>query len=108
MSFKIVPTDNFSKELKRLVKKHPGLKRTIKGLAESLSKNPSSGSSLGKKCYKIRLGSPDKGTGKSGGFRLITHINTKMGVVFLLSIYDKSEVATIRNSEIKRLLEDLC
>jgi mRNA-degrading endonuclease RelE of RelBE toxin-antitoxin system len=93
--------------LKRLVKKHPGFKSAIKKLAVSLSKNPSSGSSLGKKCYKLRLGSPDKGTGKSGGFRLITHVNSKMRIVFLLSIYDKSEVATIRNAEIKRLLEDL-
>jgi mRNA-degrading endonuclease RelE of RelBE toxin-antitoxin system len=59
------------------------------------------------KCYKVRLTSPDKGKGKSGGFRLITHLSIENQVVFLLSIYDKSETGSIRDETIKRLLTGL-
>lgn len=107
MSFRIVPTDVFSRELKRLVKKHPRLKESIKESAASISINPFQGVSLGRKCYKVRLGSPDKATGKSGGFRLITHVNAGMGIVFLLSVYDKSEVSTIKDRELARMIKDL-
>ncbi len=35
MNFKIIPTDNFSRELKRLSKKYPALKNKIKDIPKN-------------------------------------------------------------------------
>ena len=107
MNFKIVPSDNFSRELKRLSKKYPSLKHKIKDLSEELLKNPRIGTPLGHNCYKIRISTPDKPGGKSGGFRVITYAFFVKGIIFLLSIYDKSEVSAIKDKEIKRLIKEL-
>ena len=106
MIYKIVPTNNFSRELKKLCKKHPALKEQIKYLSTELSVNPERGVSLGHGCYKIRISSPDKHGGKSKGFRIITYVVLLKGIVFLLTVYDKSEISTIKDSEIRRILKD--
>jgi mRNA-degrading endonuclease RelE of RelBE toxin-antitoxin system len=74
MSYKIVPTDNFSRELKILGKKYPSLKQKIKYLLNELSDNPKTGTSIGHNCYKLRVSIPDKPGGKSKGFRIITYV----------------------------------
>ena len=59
---------------------------------------PRQGRSFGAGLYKIRLASASKGGGKSGGFRVITYYveQTAEGeVVYLVSVYDKSEEASI-------------
>ncbi len=107
MSYKIVPTDNFSRELKRLSKKHPSLKQKIKDLSSELLTNPKIGTPIGHNCYKIRVSTPDKSGGKSRGFRIISYVVLKKETIFLLSIYDKSEVSTLKDWEIKRIVKDL-
>jgi mRNA-degrading endonuclease RelE of RelBE toxin-antitoxin system len=47
MSYKILPTSKFVKELKRLSKKYPSLKKEIARLAEELHKNHLVGVALG-------------------------------------------------------------
>ncbi len=61
----------------------------------------SQGTAIGRGCYKIRLSIASKGKGKSGGARVITHIQIIKTKVYLLSIYDKSEMGTISDNEIK-------
>jgi len=107
MNFRIVPSDNFSRELKRLSKKYPSLKHKIKNFSKELLVNPRLGTPLGRNCYKIRISIPDKPGGKSGGFRVITYVFFIKETIFLLSIYDKSEVSTIQDKEIKRLIKEL-
>lgn len=69
MSYKIVASDHFSRELKRLAKKYPSIKKDIALLGEELSKKPFQGSPLGKNCYKVRMAIASKSQGKSGGAR---------------------------------------
>lgn len=107
MNYKIVPTDNFSRELKRLNKKYPSLKEEIKEFSNELSNNPKTGTPIGHGCYKVRLSTPDKPGGKSKGFRIITYIASKKEIIFLLSIYDKSETSTLKDWEIKRIIKEL-
>ncbi|MCL4165465.1 UNVERIFIED_CONTAM: hypothetical protein GTU68_000936 [Idotea baltica] len=45
-----------------------------------------------------------KGKGKSGGARVITYILVSEETVYLLSIYDKSELDNISDKELKDLL----
>jgi len=43
--------------------------------------------------------------GKSGGARVITHVQVTKTSVYLLSIYDKSEKENIADEELKALLQ---
>ncbi len=74
-------------------------------LLESLEQNPSQGVSLGNNIYKIRLLISSKGTGKSGGARVITYLKIVNRELVLVSIYDKSDKANISDKEIKGRLK---
>jgi len=70
-----------------------------------LKENPVQGKALGNDCYKIRFAITDKGKGKSGGARVITHVKVIRSSVYLLSVYDKSEKEDIPNKYIADLLK---
>lgn len=105
MSFEVLTIPLFEKQLKSLVKKYPSLKQEFAVLIESLEINPKQGQALGNECYKIRLAIRSKRSGKSGGARLITHIVFIKKVVYLLSIYDKSDHESLSNKEIQSLIK---
>ena len=65
------------------------------------------GTSLGNNIYKIRMSITAKGKGKSGGARIITCVKIIDGIVFLVSIYDKSEQANINDKEIKERIKKI-
>ena len=46
-----------------------------------------------------------KGKGKSGGARVITLVIEKASRIYLLSIYDKSEMDSISVADIKSLIQ---
>lgn len=105
MSFNVRTTSVFERQAKRLVKKYPSLKKEIHELIRGLKEEPEKGTPLGHNCYKIRLSVASKGKGKSGGTRVITHAIFKGDTVFLLSIYDKSELENITDKEIQELIK---
>jgi len=101
MSYNIEITALFEKQLKRLVKKFPSLKKEFAQLIKLLQENPRSGISIGNNCYKIRIAISSKGKGKSGGARVITHIQISQTTVYLFAIYDKSEQSDISDADLK-------
>lgn len=105
MSFNIVYTSEFEKEIKKLSKKYPSIKKDFSLFLESLQANPVQGVALGNQCYKIRLAISSKNSGKSGGARVITYVRIIDEEVVLISIYDKSERASITDTEIKSRLK---
>ncbi len=107
MSFEVVPIPEFVKELKRLVKKYRSLRSEVAALGEDLADDPYSGTSIGRDCYKVRLGIKSKGGGKSGGARVITCVVAVREEVYLLSIYDKSDQATLTDKRLKELLKQI-
>jgi mRNA-degrading endonuclease RelE of RelBE toxin-antitoxin system len=107
MSCRIETTESFLKDLKRLAKKYPSIKNDLKELKETLEKNPCEGTLIGENIYKIRLAIESKGKGKSGGARVITFLYAIKKVLYLLAIYDKSDMENIRDSEIKERLSIL-
>lgn len=100
MSYNILSTSFFERELKALAKKHRSLKNDLATLIEQLEQNPTTGTELGNNCYKIRLAIASKGKGKSGGARIITHVHVSAQNVYLIAIYDKSEMDNIDDKEI--------
>ncbi|MVN21519.1 type II toxin-antitoxin system RelE/ParE family toxin [Mucilaginibacter arboris] len=107
MSYSIIPTNGFEKELKRLVKKFPSLKNEYAELIGQTSQNPELGIFLGNNCYKIRLAINSKGKGKSGGTRVITYLYIATETVYLLTIYDKGEKADLKPNELKEMVGSL-
>ncbi|KAK3582570.1 hypothetical protein CHS0354_024124 [Potamilus streckersoni] len=106
-AYKVIPTHNFDRELKRLTKKYRHIKANVYELGERLEENPTWGDQVIKNCYKIRMAISNKGKGKSGGARIITYVYVVQETVFLLSIYDKGEREDISNQELKTLIESL-
>jgi mRNA-degrading endonuclease RelE of RelBE toxin-antitoxin system len=107
MNYNIEATPHFASEVKKLSKKYPSLKKDITSLASQLSINPLMGVSLGNNFYKIRLAISSKGRGKSGGARIITCVKITNTIVYLATIYDKSEKENITDKEIKELAKQI-
>ena len=74
---------------------------------------PDVGTPLGQNAYKIRLAIRSKGRGKSGGARVITHLETVLltdettQTVSLLYIYDKADTTSISQRELEDLIRNL-
>jgi len=105
MSFNVKTISVFERQAKRLIKKFPSLKKEIQTLILELQDKPTKGTSIGKDCYKIRLAIASKGKGKSGGARIITHLVYKNDTVYLLTIFDKSDMENLTDKEILKLLK---
>jgi mRNA-degrading endonuclease RelE of RelBE toxin-antitoxin system len=115
MKVEVKITKNFKKEAKSLLKKYPSLIDELEILQNELVLKPQSGSPLGSQCFKIRLAIKSKGKGKSGGARIISFVETEVvkfiqitettTFVNLISIYDKSEVDSIDEKELKDLIK---
>lgn len=105
MSYSVYPTPEFKKLLKKLVKKYPSLKADLQGLVRILQKEPDMGIHLGHGIHKIRLAITSKGKGKSGGARVITYLVTQDQEVYLVYIYDKSQLENITKEQIQDLLK---
>ena len=107
MSYKIIPTDNFVKEAKKLSKKYRSLYKDLELLELELKINPREGTHIAKDVYKIRIAIKSKGKGKSGGARVISYVYICDKQIFLMSVYDKSQKENISDKEIKKLLKEI-
>lgn len=106
MSCNITYTSLFEKEAKRLAKKYPSLVNEINSLINELKENPQTGQPLGKGLFKIRLAIGSKGKGKSGGARIITYLIDSDDILYLTSIYDKSEQDSIKIPVLLKILKE--
>jgi len=107
MNYNVKSIAVFEKQAKRLIKKYPSLKPELLQLVQQLKVQPALGTSIGKNCYKVRIGIASKGKGKSGGARIITNFVIEDDTVFLLSIYDKADKDNISDKELEQLLQYL-
>jgi mRNA-degrading endonuclease RelE of RelBE toxin-antitoxin system len=107
MSYSVEVLPNFKKEAKRLLKKYPSLKVELSNLLQKLQTEPSTGTPVGKNCFKIRLAIASKAKGKSGGARVITYVFVEGATVFLLSIFDKSEQDSVSTQQIVEWIKDI-
>ncbi len=107
MSYNIIPTPTFKSQSKRLIKKIPSLKKELSELDTILSQTLSFGTPLGNDTFKIRLAVKSKGKGKSGGMRIITFKIDKNKEIYLLTIYDKSEIDAVNDRVIKFIINQI-
>ncbi len=105
MSYKVLTIPPFDKQLKRLIKKYPSLKKEFVLIVTDITRDPKKGDALGNNCFKMRIAIASKGKGKSGGARVILNIAIANSLVYLIAIYDKSEQASLNNQELLGLLK---
>jgi mRNA-degrading endonuclease RelE of RelBE toxin-antitoxin system len=104
MSYNVKSIPVFEKELKRIIRKYPSLKTEYYELVQQLKVRPEQGTPIGHHCFKIRIAIASKGTGKSGGARLITCVKVVETTVYLLTIFDKAEKENIPDKDLRQLL----
>jgi hypothetical protein len=107
VSYSVTVSVSFKREAKKLKKRHKSLSVDIEKLIDSLEADPTQGTALGQNCYKIRLNISAKRKGKRGGARVITHVRVVGEIVYLLSIYDKSDKENVSEAEIDAFLATL-
>jgi mRNA-degrading endonuclease RelE of RelBE toxin-antitoxin system len=107
MNFNVEVTEKFKKRARQLLKKYPSLKYELAELINSFAIDPIQGIAIGHDCYKVRLAIQSKNRGKSGGARVITHCHIINSTIYLLTIYDKSDQATISDKEIMDLIKEI-
>lgn len=114
MNVNVITTENFRREAKKLIKKYQSLKKELQELIFQLEKEPRSGAKIGEDTYKIRLAVKSKGKGKSGGMRVITYVDVELElkeeeitIVYLMSIYDKSDTSNISDKLLKQLVKEI-
>ncbi|GGH32232.1 hypothetical protein FAZ19_23145 [Sphingobacterium alkalisoli] len=107
MTFEVVLTSGFKKDLKRIAKKHRQILNDIRQLSDELAEKPTLGTDLGQNVYKIRLAISGTAKGKSGGARVITYVKVVGQTVVLSEIYLKNEYDTVdADAVIQRLIDE--
>lgn len=106
----IIPSDEFRRQVKRLLKKHKSLLDDLAELQRLLMKNPYAGTDLGGGKHKVRLKVASKNKGKSGGYRVITYhvVKAENSVrVYLVTLYDKAEYASVSDGYVDQIIRGL-
>jgi mRNA-degrading endonuclease RelE of RelBE toxin-antitoxin system len=96
MTTNIQTTPLFDAKIKRLHKKYRGVKDELRILRQQLRDDERPGEKIpgvGYHVYKVRLGNPSAGRGKSGGFRVVYYIR-RADAVLLLTIHNKSAASS--------------
>ena len=107
MNYRIILSNSFLKEAKRLAKKYRSFKEDLEILQNELQRNPYSGIDLGNGLRKVRMAIKSKGRGKSHGARVITYlllVSEEESEINLLTIYDKAERENISRNEIEAIM----
>ena len=102
----IIPFKSFVKDIKKLKKRYKNILNDIEEFKNTLISNPNIGISLGNGIYKVRVKNSNKNQGKSSGYRVITCFIDENNIVYLVKIYDKSEIANIKTSKLIELIND--
>ena len=106
MNCNIVVSSVFERSAKKLAKRYSSFRDDFMKFISELKNDPFVGADLGHGLRKVRMAVSSKGKGKRGGVRIITFLIDKSDnyiTIELLDIYDKSEVSTLSDSEMKRL-----
>jgi len=95
-AYKIIVTEYFKKQLKRLLKKNRSLLNEFKNTLLNFDKQQSV--SIGMGVYKLRLKGQAKG--KSGGYRLYVFVMEIDGILTPICIYPKNEKENLNYDEL--------
>ena len=101
---------NFEKSFKKIFKKYKYTARNdLTKFLQEIKTNPKIGTYLGDNLYKVRLANSAKNQGKSSGYRVITYYIDDSKSIFLVDIYDKSQLSNISKELLVKIVKiELC
>ena len=103
--YDILSLAEFGKNFKKLKKRYKSITKDILEVKKILKKNPKSGIELGQGFYKTRIKNSDKNKGKSAGYRVISYFIDSDEVVYLVTIYDKSDSENIPIDQLEKIIK---
>jgi len=108
MATEVIALPPFTRSLRRLTRKCPRITNEVDNLVSQLEQDDRPGDKIpnvGYDVYKVRLGNPEAGRGKRGGFRVVYYIRRKDSML-LLTLYAKTEREDIPPEQIRRIIEE--
>jgi mRNA-degrading endonuclease RelE of RelBE toxin-antitoxin system len=108
MSIKVVFTDRFQRDIRRLSKRYRSIRIDLQSLLEQLETGELPGeqiSDINYVVFKVRVKNSNIQKGKSSGYRVIYYSKTS-DQILLLTIYPKSDQSSIDVSEVREVITD--
>lgn len=105
--FTVLKSDSYQKSKKDLLKRFRQLDNDVKEFLLSIENDNDLGISLGQGIYKARIANSDKNKGKSAGYRLITFLKVVDTKIYLVYIYDKSDLENISEQELDKIIIEM-
>jgi len=109
MKYSVYVTKHFIRQLKKIKKKFPNIKKDILKILKTFS--PENEVHIGKSIFKIRIKSSDTNQGKSGGLRSYIYLFRKKKLLIPIYIYTKSEKESLSENELDyhfgKILEEI-
>lgn len=100
---KVLKTDSYIKASKQL-KRFKSLEDDVRDFLLNVKELNDLGIPLGNGFYKARIINSDKNKGKSAGYRLITLLRIVDTKIYLVYIYDKSDLENINEEALDTLV----
>jgi len=96
----------FDKEVKKLSKKYNLIKEDLNNFVVDFDNIHKEATSIKKNLYKVRLSNSNKNKGKRAGYRIYYYLKIN-DTVYLLTIYDKSQIESINENTLNQYIEEL-
>jgi mRNA-degrading endonuclease RelE of RelBE toxin-antitoxin system len=108
MSIKVLFTDRFQQDIRRLSKRYSSIRIDLQSLLEQLETGELPGdqiSDINYVVFKVRVKNSNIQKGKSSGYRVIYYSKTS-DQILLLTIYSKPDQSSIDASEVREIITD--
>lgn len=96
----------FEKQFKKLTKKYSLIKNDISKFITDFDTLHSQSTTIKNNLFKIRLANSNKNKGKSLGYRIYYYLKIN-DTVYLLTIYDNSEIESINESILDEFIDEI-
>ncbi|MEA1955880.1 MAG: type II toxin-antitoxin system RelE/ParE family toxin [Campylobacterota bacterium] len=104
MKFETV--DLFDKQFKKLSKKYNLIKNDLISFVSDFETSHQLSTRIKTNLYKTRISNSNKNKGKSAGYRVYYYVKIE-DTIYLLSIYDKSEISMIDEKILNKYIEEI-
>ena len=104
MNFETV--SRFDKEVKKLSKKYNLIKEDLNTFVLDFEMIHQEATGIKNNLYKVRLSNSNKNKGKRAGYRIYYYLKVN-DTVYLLTIYDKSQIESINETTLNQYIEEL-
>ncbi|MGE4420241.1 MAG: type II toxin-antitoxin system RelE/ParE family toxin [Sulfurimonas sp.] len=101
----IEETETFAKAVKQLQKRFKNVETDCDEFVHNIKIIDNLGVNLGSGVYKVRIANSDKKSGKSSGYRLISYLKLIDNKLYLMYVYDKSDLGTVSEKQIDALIK---